>query len=71
MLKMTCQSDRQHENRQRPQEKPRKRFRSPFTLFRDRSQSRDRSEALRQDDQQTDSLKHTERTDRHCRRKTV
>lgn len=77
ILRMTCQSGRQEENRQRQEERtaetPRKRFRSPFTLFRDRSRSRDRTESLRQDDQQTDSLKPAAKrqTDRHCRRKTV
>ncbi len=61
ILRMTCQSGRQEENRQ-GQEETRKRFRSPFRLLRDRSKSRDRT-----DEQQADSLK----TDRHRRRETV
>ncbi|XP_016107124.1 rap guanine nucleotide exchange factor 6-like [Sinocyclocheilus grahami] len=66
ILRMTCQSGRQEESRQ-GQEETRKRFRSPFRLWRDRSKSRDRAGTVRQDELQADSLK----TDRHRRRTTV
>uniref|UniRef100_A0A672LVC9 Rap guanine nucleotide exchange factor 6-like n=1 Tax=Sinocyclocheilus grahami TaxID=75366 RepID=A0A672LVC9_SINGR len=65
ILRMTCQSGRQEESRQ-GQEETRKRFRSPFRLWRDRSKSRDRAGTVRQDELQADSLK----TDRHRRRTT-
>ncbi|KAI2650970.1 Rap guanine nucleotide exchange factor 6 [Labeo rohita] len=65
ILRITCQSSRQEEERQ-GQEETRKRFRSPFRYLRDRSKSRDRTGTVRQDEKQADSLK----TDRHWRRKT-
>lgn len=68
ILRMTCQMSRQEESRQRCEEPPRKRFRSPFSLFRSRDSSAQTDSSVRQDGAQSTAPL---QRDRQKRRKTV